>query len=277
MVKMAVDLGLVQETLLIPLLGRALETRIGNGVLSDPKAVEIVDQLDYDFSKFKGQRSLRGSSIRTRMFDGLVSSFLEQHPTGTVVEIGAGLNTRYERLDNGRAHWLEMDLPDSMALRRKFFDDTDRRTMVSADVTKTDWFAELRQHPAPYCFVSEAVLIFLPNAKVDKVLATLAQEFPGSMLVTDTTHTKMVDNQANHDSMNKLSQASWFQWRCDDPASLSYLGLHLERSMTLMDAPADVLAHMPFVMRFMATFLPRLVRWKLGRYKINHFTLMSPQ
>ena len=110
----AVELGPVQETLLIPLLGpEPSKRKRKRGLVHDPKAVEIVGRLDYDFSRWKGIRSLVGASIRTCMFDEEVAAFLEQHPDGTVVEIGVGLNTRHERLDNGRAHWIEFDLPDS--------------------------------------------------------------------------------------------------------------------------------------------------------------------
>lgn len=118
--KIKTELGAVQETLLIPLLGRAEETRRG-GLINDPKSLEIVEALDYDFSKWRGIRSLVGASIRARLFDEEVRLFLEAHPGGTVVEIGAGLNTRYERLDNGQAQWIEIDLPDSMALRSGFW------------------------------------------------------------------------------------------------------------------------------------------------------------
>jgi O-methyltransferase involved in polyketide biosynthesis len=69
------------------------------------------------------------------MFDVLVADFLRDHPEGTVVEIGCGLNTRFERLDNGRVHWFDLDLPDSIELRQRFFSDSDRRTTLAA------WFS----------------------------------------------------------------------------------------------------------------------------------------
>ena len=37
-----------------------------------------------------------------------------------MVELGTGLNTRFERTDNGTAHWIDLDLPDTIALRRQF-------------------------------------------------------------------------------------------------------------------------------------------------------------
>src|SRR5262245_36706664 len=213
--KVRVELGPVQETLLIPLLGRAEQTERKNGLVHDPKAVEIVDALDYDFSKWRGIRSLIGASIRTRMFDEEVGAFLAEHPAGTVIEIGAGLNTRYERLDNGRARWLELDLPDSMTLRRRFFRDTERRTMVAASVLDAGWHGLALASPPPYCFVSEAALIYLDDDAVERALRGLAARFPDAWLVTDTTSAAMVDGQHEHDAMKTMSKDSWFRWRCD--------------------------------------------------------------
>ncbi|MDB9524576.1 hypothetical protein PN498_01130 [Oscillatoria sp. CS-180] len=50
MAKISVALGPVQETLLIPLLGRVGQTQNGNGLIHDEKAVQIVESLDYDCS-----------------------------------------------------------------------------------------------------------------------------------------------------------------------------------------------------------------------------------
>ena len=59
-----VNLGPVQETLLIPLLARARETERPRGLLHDRRACEIVRQLDYDFSKWEGGRSMKGAMLR---------------------------------------------------------------------------------------------------------------------------------------------------------------------------------------------------------------------
>jgi O-methyltransferase involved in polyketide biosynthesis len=59
-----------------------------------------------------------------------VREFLARHPSGTVIELGTGLNSRFERTGNGSAHWIDLDLPDTIELRRRFFADTDRRQMA---------------------------------------------------------------------------------------------------------------------------------------------------
>lgn len=130
--KQPVELGSVQETLLIPLFSRALETARPNGLLKDARAVEIVEQLDYDFSKWPPSSSWSQACVRTRLFDEIALRFLEEHPEGAIVEIGCGLDTRFERIDNGRATWFELDLPDSIALRRSFFEDGPRSGQTDA-------------------------------------------------------------------------------------------------------------------------------------------------
>ncbi|HNY17513.1 MAG TPA: hypothetical protein PKL75_08680, partial [Treponemataceae bacterium] len=43
----------VQETLLLPLWGRAHETKKDKPLLIDKEAVRIIDQIDYDFSQIE--------------------------------------------------------------------------------------------------------------------------------------------------------------------------------------------------------------------------------
>ncbi|MEM6795498.1 MAG: hypothetical protein AAF725_16085, partial [Acidobacteriota bacterium] len=110
--KIAADhLGAVEETLMIPLLGRALEQRKRRPLLRDPKAEAIVAGIDYEFDKFDGP-SLPAAVWRTRVYDGLVSRWMAEHPGGFVVELGCGLNTRFERVDDGRVRWRDLDVPD---------------------------------------------------------------------------------------------------------------------------------------------------------------------
>lgn len=47
--KIAIELGSVQKTLLLPLWGRAVETRKQKPLLIDDAAVEIIDKIDMIF------------------------------------------------------------------------------------------------------------------------------------------------------------------------------------------------------------------------------------
>ena len=272
MTKVAVDLGPVQETLLIPLLGRAVQTQKGNGLIQDAKAVQIVESLDYDFSKWQKSQSLAAATLRTRMFDQDVQAFLTEHPTGTVVEIGCGLNTRFERLDNGQARWFDLDLPDSLALRRQFFQDGPRRTMLEASVLDIDWMESVAATGGPWCFISEAVIIYLEAAQARQAITQIADRFPGAWFLTDTTAQKMVDSQSTHDAMRHMSQASWFRWACDDPQEIENWGnLQLVRSRTFLDADAELMKQLPWQTSFLVRWTPWLIRSRLDGYRLNRF------
>lgn len=262
-----VNLGPAQETLLIPLYGRAVETRKKRPMLRDPKAVEMVDSLDYDFSKFDGGRSLGGSVLRGMIFDSWVAGFLRKNPGGTVVEIGAGLNTRFERLDNGTGQWVELDLPDSMELRRQFFEPSDRRSMIAGSVTEPGWIESVRAQPAPYFFIAEAVFFYLPRDDIENVIGMVREEFPGSVIAFDTAGKAMVDAVERRVAMKQMSAR--FLWSCDDPRELESWGLRLLDSRALARPQPAVRAALPFAYRLLLRIVG-LARRATG-YRMNLF------
>lgn len=103
----------ISETLLITLYARAVESERPDGLIRDEKAVEIVKKLECDFSRLR----LHGHDevaiiMRMRRFDHQARDFLARNPEAAVVHFGCGLDTRFERVDDGRVQWFDLDLPD---------------------------------------------------------------------------------------------------------------------------------------------------------------------
>ena len=89
----------VPETMLITLWAKATETNRPDALLRDPKAVEIMNRIDYDFTKFRGgTMSQVGCCIRADLIDREAKKFLEAHPDAVVIQLGAGIDARYDRL-----------------------------------------------------------------------------------------------------------------------------------------------------------------------------------
>ena len=86
----------VQETLLIPLYYRALESRRGEqAILKDNLAEQLVKRIDYDFSKLnKAKLSKLGCVVRGRYYDNITRNFILSHENAVVVNVGCGLDTR---------------------------------------------------------------------------------------------------------------------------------------------------------------------------------------
>ena len=174
----------VPETMLMTLYNRAVESQRTDAILRDEKAVQIARQIDYDFSTFGEGRV--SHPIRAKIMDGWVQDFLARHPAGTVVNLGVGLGTRSSRLDNGTARWVDLDLPESIALRRRFFEETNRHPMMARSALNFAWMDEVDPEQ-PTFFVAAGLLMFFAPEDVRGLLRTLAERFPGAEMTFDVT------------------------------------------------------------------------------------------
>lgn len=242
-------LGAVQSTLFIPLAARAREARRRRPALRDPKAAEILAAVDFDEALYGKGWGGFVTVLRTVIFDWWVRRFLADHPDGTVIELGTGLNTRFERVDNGRAGWIDLDLPDVIELRRRFFADTQRRRMVAASLAGADWLPAAEQSPGPYFFVSDGVLTYLDTEAVTRTLARIARRFPGALLAFDVYSRRMM--AAQHKAAARRGMAARWAWACDDPRSLERLGLTLVQSATITRPPAGLRPELPARYRYL--------------------------
>jgi O-methyltransferase involved in polyketide biosynthesis len=172
--------------MLISLYFRAVESMRPDGLVKDPHAEAICNQLEYDFTPFqKMKEDQTFTALRIRQFDCYVKSFLDRQPVGTVVHIGCGLDTRFERLDNGKVRWFDMDLPEVIQNRTKLIPKKTRAKIISKSVFDTTWMNEVSKTGGPYLFISEGVFVYLAPDDVKKLVLQLRDTFPGCELVID--------------------------------------------------------------------------------------------
>jgi O-methyltransferase involved in polyketide biosynthesis len=184
----------IPETLLIPLYQRAQETLRPDAMLKDEKAVEIVNKLEFTPTNYKLQQHDEVALVlRVREFDRLGRDFLTAHPDGVVVHIGCGLDTRFERLDNGKTEWFDLDLPEVIDLRRKLIsEEGGRYHLLSSSALDPAWMERIKAlRPRPFLFISEGVLPYFEESQVKWLVLALQETFPGSDLVFDA-HTPWV-------------------------------------------------------------------------------------
>jgi len=138
-----IRLGSVQQTLLLPLWGRAIETQKKKHLLTDNLAVAIINSIPYDFtimSKNIHPLTRIAWIARSIYFDQKIKSFIEIYPEATIINIGCGLDTTFDRVDNGKIGWIDLDLPDTIELRKKYIAESDRRHFVAKSVLDTSWY-----------------------------------------------------------------------------------------------------------------------------------------
>ncbi len=177
--KIDIDLGVVQETLLIPLYCRALESQRTDAIFHDQKAVEICRNLKYDFSVIDSEPFLHLEiAIRTEVFDKAIRQFLKNHPTATVVNLGAGLDGRFERVDNGQVRWFDLDMPDSIELRRKFYPESSRDTFIVKSMFDYSWIDDVLAQridvSSPVLIVAEGLLLYFTEEQNKELFQQIA-------------------------------------------------------------------------------------------------------
>jgi methyltransferase (TIGR00027 family) len=166
------------ETLLISLWSRA------QVIDRDTKAKELISRIDYDFSRFdKWKRLLNYTVARTTIFDTVVTSFIASHPDAVIVNIGAGLDTRFFRVDNGQILWYDLDLPNVIELRKQFFEETERNRFLSASITDEHWVDAIQEKNRPVLFIAEGMLMYLDEVAVKQFFGLVTKYFPTAELV----------------------------------------------------------------------------------------------
>jgi O-methyltransferase involved in polyketide biosynthesis len=265
--RIPVQLGTVQETLLITLSGRARESVKRTPILIDPKAVDIMAALDNPSKKLTRGSGPDPTVLRTAIVDTWVREFLAAHPDGTVVEIGTGLNARFERVDNGQVHWLDLDLADTIALRRHFFTDTERCRMLVASALEESWHDTVAELPEPYCFVAEGVLVYLPEADVRQALGNLAARFPDATVIFDyyAPGTMRLQNRA---ADKGVMDARW-AWTGGEPESFAAQGLRVTDSRSITDPPEKLRTTLPRSYRVALPVLHRVLPKSFGLAKFR--------
>jgi O-methyltransferase involved in polyketide biosynthesis len=176
--KIQIKKGTIQETLLMPLWGRAFETRRANPRLVDEKAVEIVKRFDYDFTTLeKTQRlSQNGWVARSLHTDTMARVFMEKHPEATIVNIGCGMDTTFSRIDNGTIMFYELDLPDVIELRKNFYKDSDRHKSIASSFLDTGWFEKVEVRDG-LLFLAGGVFYYFTAEQIKGFFIQVADHF----------------------------------------------------------------------------------------------------
>jgi O-methyltransferase involved in polyketide biosynthesis len=214
-----IELGSVQETLLLPLWGRAIETQKQNPLLIDNTAVSIINNLSYDFSAIATNvnKLSRASWIaRSIFFDNKIKEFISVYPKATIVNIGCGLDTTFNRVDNGQIKWIDLDLPDSIKLRKQFIPESDRNKFIAKSALDMDWFESIKSDKNIMLLIAGVIYYFDEN-EVKTLFANFHKVIPGVEIIFDYSSKKGIV-VANKKVIDKggMNKAAYLKWGIDN-------------------------------------------------------------
>jgi O-methyltransferase involved in polyketide biosynthesis len=211
-------LSAIPETMLIPLWAKAVETTHANPIVVDPKAAQMVEEIDYDFTQFeKARLSQVGCSVRTMLLDRTVTQWLRENKGGIIVNLGAGLDTRRERLDLSQLHrWYDLDLPEAIALRSRFFDETPKLRFVAKSVLDPTWMSDINPGNRPVLLIAEGLFMYFRESDLHPLFDRLVGDFPGAEMLFEMLAPLLVNHAQHHDAVGRTAGKAQFLWGCLD-------------------------------------------------------------
>lgn len=205
----------VSETALLTLYFKAQETQRPDRLIEDPKSMEILEKLGVDLSRFENKKmSQVGTVIRTRRFDRQTRRILSEWESPVVVHLACGLDSRFLRTDTGKGIQVDLDLPDVMAVRERFFPRSERNPQIGASMFETQWMDDLRErYPGSrFAFIMEGVLMYLKGEDIRELFQNLARRFHGAELHFDSVSPWMARHSEMHDSIREYGEDVRFTW-----------------------------------------------------------------
>jgi O-methyltransferase involved in polyketide biosynthesis len=175
---MSVEFTGVRASLLLSVVARAIDYKSRPSMLGDRTANEIVGQLNVDVRPLQVNRGIRlNAAMRARHLDAWVRAFIERHPSCVVVELGCGIDSRAVRVDPPRTmRWYDVDLPDVIELRKRFYAEAPGREMIGADLATTTWIDALPSK-VPAIIVADGVQPWLTDQQFRTLLHALVEHF----------------------------------------------------------------------------------------------------
>jgi O-methyltransferase involved in polyketide biosynthesis len=177
----------VQATMLIPLYGRAIAGKRFPDILRDRTAERICESVNYDFS---GISKTYGSEyvsltclLRAARVDDRARAFIARHPNGAIINLGAGLDDTFSRVDNGIVRWYNIDLPDAIAYREQFITPAERERNIAKSMFDYSWFGEIETPAGASVLVIAAGLFFyFDESEIRGLVSKICEGFPGGEL-----------------------------------------------------------------------------------------------
>ena len=174
--RLTVNLSPVSRTAILTLLGHVVASEKKSVAFDDPMAVLCLERLtprasaqEQDWitkqKRLIGTRCT-GDGSGAQAFDGSANLFILSHPGCTVVNLGCGFDTRFWRIDNKDCRYVEIDLPEVVAVEARDPEGSPR--LRSHRPFGPGPFVDRRGHHGwkQHLVLAEGLFMFLPEQEV---------------------------------------------------------------------------------------------------------------
>lgn len=218
----------VNKTLYIPLYGKAHVSQRGI-ILKDTKAEEIWKAEGFTLKGKAASKWLAYSmGMRSAVFDQWLREKMIQLPDAVVVHLGCGMDSRVCRVGTQDHLWLDIDFPEVIRERKRYYRETPAYQMLSFDIREEQWLASVPEERA-VIVVMEGVSMYLTPAELGSLMERIGHCFRRCCLLMDC-YTVFAAKASRY--KNPINEVGVTQvYGLDDPTGLGLTFLR-EHSLT---------------------------------------------
>ena len=227
----------VNKTLYIPLFGKALVSKKGI-ILEDKMAEKIWETEGFELrGKAKSKWLAYYMGIRSAVFDAWVKEKMNEMPEATVLHIGCGMDSRICRAGNGGNLWFDVDFPEVIRERGKYFEENERYKMLAGDARDAKWLDSVPGDAA--IVVMEGISMYLKPQELADLHRQLKSHFAEVYLLMDCYSSLAAKTSKWKNPINEVGVFEVFGM--DDPNGVGVLTFLREMDMT----PEYLIAELP--------------------------------
>ena len=194
------NLSQVSRTAILTLIARVVAAEKENAIFNDPMAVRCLEGLMSMASEEEKRWIIREKRIyggiqghhvkagikRVRFFDDSANRFIAANPQCTVINLACGFDTRFWRIANENCRYVELDLPEVVALKREILKDQLGYELIGCSVLDASWIDQVTANGnSRFLLLAEGLFSYLPKPDATQLFQRLAQRFARSQLVLD--------------------------------------------------------------------------------------------
>ena len=194
------NLSPVSRTAILTLIARVVASEKKNAIYPDPMAVLCLDRLISVASEeeqrwinremrvyggIQAHHAIEGA-YRAKVYDGSANRFIADHPHCTVINLACGFDTRFWRIAHENCRYIELDLPEVIALKREILKDQLSYELMGCSVMDVSWIDQVTASGnSHFLLLAEGLFPYLPEPDVAQLFQRLTQMFTRSQLVLD--------------------------------------------------------------------------------------------
>ena len=221
----------VNKTLYITLYGKAYVSRKGL-LLKDKKAEEIWEAEGFPLKgKARSKWLAYNMGMRSAVFDEWTKRQMAQVPEAVVLHVGCGMDSRCLRVEAEARQWFDVDFPEVIRERKRYFAETDNYRMIASDIREEAWLKEIPSHK-PVIIVMEGVSMYLKPEELKAVLKRWKEYFGEVRILLDSYTVFAAKATKYKNPINEVGVTEVYGF--DDPRDLESAGIAFaaEHSLT---------------------------------------------